>query len=185
MAAPDAKPGFLSAGITAFSPWGSRSTTPKPPQQQPPPQNEDEEKRAASGRGAQRGGDHSINRRPRLSLKKYPSDCPPLAVRWFHAVDVGTPPASALHNVQGSMLMEAGRSPSGSPSRPPNRPTSQPRDRRNGSPSPRTTPVPSSRHTRSRMPKRMRPRRNGAYGARPGLPQLVSRPTQRPAPASP
>lgn len=29
-----------------------------------------------------------VNRRPRLSLKRYPQDCPPLVVRWFHAVDL-------------------------------------------------------------------------------------------------
>ncbi|KAF2011943.1 DDHD-domain-containing protein [Aaosphaeria arxii CBS 175.79] len=85
MSTPETKPGFLSAGITAFSPWGSRSTTPKPP---PTTQNEEEDKSHASGMGTQRGGDHSVSRRPRLSLRKYPADCPPLNVRWFHAVDI-------------------------------------------------------------------------------------------------
>jgi hypothetical protein len=76
----DGKPGFLSAGINALSPWGSRSTTPKPP---PTSQPEDETKPPPT----QRGGDHTVNRR-RISPRKYPNDCPPTAVRWFHAVDV-------------------------------------------------------------------------------------------------
>lgn len=86
MSTPETKPGFLSAGITALSPWGSRSATPKPPP--PSSHHGDEDKAAGPGAGAQRGGDHVVNRRPRLSLRKYPSDCPPLVVRWFHAVDV-------------------------------------------------------------------------------------------------
>lgn len=79
MSAPDTKPGFLSAGITALSPWGSRSATPKPSQAA---QNDE------TAIGTQRGGDHTVTRRHRLSLRKYPNDCPPLQVRWFHAVDV-------------------------------------------------------------------------------------------------
>lgn len=35
----------------------------------------------------QQGTDHRINQRHRLSLKKYPRDCPPLRPQWFHAVD--------------------------------------------------------------------------------------------------
>ncbi|KAF2676355.1 DDHD-domain-containing protein [Lentithecium fluviatile CBS 122367] len=97
MSTPETKPGFLSAGITALSPWGSRTGTPKPP---PTPRNVDEdkdkdkdkdkgkEKAVVPGAGPQRGGDHMVNRRHRLSLKRYPQDCPPLVVRWFHAVDL-------------------------------------------------------------------------------------------------
>ncbi|KZM23828.1 uncharacterized protein EKO05_0001041 [Ascochyta rabiei] len=92
MSAPaDGKQGFL-AGL---SPWGSRAATPKPP---PTPTTteadktkgkEKEKEDASTGRlGTQRGGDHVIDRRHRLSLKRYPRDCPPLAVRWFHAVDL-------------------------------------------------------------------------------------------------
>lgn len=90
----EGKQGFL-AGL---SPWGSRAATPKPP---PTPttaeadktkgKDKDKEKEqdaSAGGLGTQRGGDHVVDRRHRLSLKRYPRDCPPLAVRWFHAVDV-------------------------------------------------------------------------------------------------
>ncbi|KAF2195813.1 DDHD-domain-containing protein [Zopfia rhizophila CBS 207.26] len=86
MSTPENRPGFLSAGITALSPWGSRSATPKPPQTND--DGDDRDKAPLSAMGTQRGGDHTINRRHRLSLRKYPNDCPPLVVRWFHAVDI-------------------------------------------------------------------------------------------------
>ncbi|PSN61487.1 DDHD-domain-containing protein [Corynespora cassiicola Philippines] len=120
MSTPENKPGFLSAGITALSPWGSRSPTPKPPNT-PKPDDADkrdaetsdkdrdedrkrmdkqrerererdrerdrEREKTGPAMGTQRGGDHMV-RRHRLSLRRYPSDCPPLVVRWFHAVDV-------------------------------------------------------------------------------------------------
>ncbi|KAF2272164.1 DDHD-domain-containing protein, partial [Westerdykella ornata] len=73
MSTPETKPGFLSAGITALSPWSSRSATPKPSQ----PPKHDEDKVPGTGTGAQRGGDHIVKRH-RISPKKYPSDCPPL-----------------------------------------------------------------------------------------------------------
>jgi len=92
MSAPaEGKQGFL-AGL---SPWGSRAATPKPPptpisaEAEKTKSNEKEKEDASAGRlGTQRGGDHVVDRRHRLSLKRYPRDCPPLAVRWFHAVDV-------------------------------------------------------------------------------------------------
>ncbi|KAF3007526.1 hypothetical protein E8E13_006105 [Curvularia kusanoi] len=92
----ESKQGFL-AGL---SPWGSRTATPKPP---PTPttaeaehaktkdknkEKEREKEASAGGLGIQQGGDHVVDRRHRLSLKRYPRDCPPLAVRWFHAVDL-------------------------------------------------------------------------------------------------
>lgn len=36
----------------------------------------------------QKGADHVISHRHRLSLRKYPRDCPRLRPQWFHAVDV-------------------------------------------------------------------------------------------------
>ncbi|KAF1354124.1 DDHD-domain-containing protein [Lizonia empirigonia] len=87
----EGKQGFL-AGL---SPWGSRAATPKPP---PTPtsvevdktrgKEKEKDDTSAGGLGTQRGGDHVVDRRHRLSLKRYPRDCPPLAVRWFHAVDL-------------------------------------------------------------------------------------------------
>jgi hypothetical protein len=91
MSTPETKPTFLSAGITALSPWGSRSSTPKPPQDSHSDdgdKDKEKDKLPVTGMAPQRGGDHTVNRRHRLSLRKYPNDCPPLVVRWYHAVDV-------------------------------------------------------------------------------------------------
>jgi hypothetical protein len=90
MSAPDSKQGFLAN----LSPWASRASTPKPPttprttDADRDKDNERAKEREAAVLGTQRGGDHVVDRRHRLSLKKYPQDCPPLAVRWYHAVDV-------------------------------------------------------------------------------------------------
>ncbi|KAF2730892.1 DDHD domain-containing protein [Polyplosphaeria fusca] len=85
MSTPDNKAGFLSAGIGALSPWGSRSATPKPPQAQ---SKDEDGKRQENTLGKQRGGDHVASHRHWISLKKYPEDCPSLVVRWFYAVDI-------------------------------------------------------------------------------------------------
>lgn len=77
---PSKQAGYLS-GLASYSPWGSRSSTPKPP----PPEHKADSSPAFE---PQRGGDHSVSRRHRLSLRQYPRDCPPLSVRWFHAVDI-------------------------------------------------------------------------------------------------
>lgn len=82
MASPDNK-SFLAGGINSWSPWSSRTATPKPPQAQ---HNEAETQEHTVQ--AKRGGDHKVSSLQRLSMKNYPQDCPPLAVRWFHAVDV-------------------------------------------------------------------------------------------------
>ena len=69
-----------AVNLASFSPWGSRSTTPKPAQTEGTGGN--------GGLGKQKGGDHVISHRHRLSLKRYPRDCPPLNVKWYYAVDV-------------------------------------------------------------------------------------------------
>ncbi|KAL5118672.1 hypothetical protein ACEQ8H_003349 [Pleosporales sp. CAS-2024a] len=88
MSAPDSKQGFLAN----LSPWGSRAATPKPPSTartaEPDRDSAKARERGVAVLGSQRGGDHVVDRRHRLSSKKYPPDCPPLAVRWYHAVDV-------------------------------------------------------------------------------------------------
>ena len=69
--------GFLES----FSPWVSRSTTPKPAD------SKDED--AGPGKlSNQKGTDHQISRLHRPTLKDYPSDCPKAGIRWFYAVDV-------------------------------------------------------------------------------------------------
>jgi hypothetical protein len=79
MSSPPNKQGYLS-GISSYSPWSSRSATPNPTAQ--------EKRQGDPAFEPQRGGDHSISKRHRLSLRKYPRDCPPLNVKWFHAVDI-------------------------------------------------------------------------------------------------
>jgi hypothetical protein len=71
---------YLSAAVESISPWGgTRSSTPKPPSAA----------REASGLRSQQGGDHTTQSwKHGLSSKRYPPDCPPLAARWFYAVDV-------------------------------------------------------------------------------------------------
>ncbi|KAK8236595.1 DDHD domain-containing protein [Phyllosticta capitalensis] len=85
MTAPDAKPSssYLSAGINAISPWGSRNQTPKT---HPAPEGGDTPPEINLVQ--QRGADHTVSNRHRLSLSKYPKDCPLPTVQWFHAVDV-------------------------------------------------------------------------------------------------
>ncbi|EOD46242.1 putative ddhd domain-containing protein [Neofusicoccum parvum UCRNP2] len=86
MSTPDAKPSYLSAGINAISPWGSRNQT---PQTHPAPDQGEPQPPELNLTQQSRGADHTVtHHRHRLSLKKYPRDCPPLVVQWFHAVDI-------------------------------------------------------------------------------------------------
>ncbi|KAJ5591759.1 uncharacterized protein N7459_002128 [Penicillium hispanicum] len=63
--------------LGTFSPWSTpRSSTPPP----------DRSSRAGVLQRSQ-GEDHTVTHRHKLSLRHYPSDCPPLKVRWFYAVD--------------------------------------------------------------------------------------------------
>ena len=69
---------YLASAVDSFNPWGGSRTatpTPKDPQPGPAPANP---------------GDHAVNPFYGQSLKRYPPDCPPLNVQWFHAVDVSS-----------------------------------------------------------------------------------------------
>lgn len=72
-----AEKSYLASAVDSINPWaGSRSTTPTPkdpPQPTVAPSNP---------------GDHTTNPFYGQSFKRYPPDCPPLNVQWFHAVDV-------------------------------------------------------------------------------------------------
>jgi hypothetical protein len=71
-----AEKSYLSSAVDSINPWSSsRSSTPTPKDPQPAP-------------APVNPGDHSINSFYGHSFKKYPYDCPPLAVQWFHATDV-------------------------------------------------------------------------------------------------
>lgn len=79
--AADSKTSFLGS----ISPWNiSRNATPPPP----PPQVEKEAVTETDALQKSQGDDHAVTRRPRLSLRDYPRDCPPLRTRWFYAVDI-------------------------------------------------------------------------------------------------
>ncbi|KAI2470907.1 DDHD domain-containing protein [Annulohypoxylon bovei var. microspora] len=76
---------YLASAVDSINPWNiNRSTTPTP-------------KDAASKpkpivptvpTAAKKADDHSTNTFYGQSFKKYPPECPPLNVMWFHAVDV-------------------------------------------------------------------------------------------------
>ncbi|TKA30497.1 hypothetical protein B0A50_02725 [Salinomyces thailandicus] len=75
----DQKPS--SSYLSKLSPWSRSPRIPpsdgkesKPPPKPPLRQ--------------QKGGDHVVSHRHRISLKQYPKDCPALRPCWFHAVDV-------------------------------------------------------------------------------------------------
>jgi len=80
MSAPDSRPGFLST----LSPWGSRATAATARSLQ-----HDRNDELRRGQEHERSRvDHVVHRRRRLSAAQYPADCPPLVVRWYHAVDL-------------------------------------------------------------------------------------------------
>lgn len=71
-----------ASAVDSFNPWGgSRSSTPVPKEPVPSP----------TAKQTNPRNDHSINPIYGLSAKKYPPDCPPLKVQWFHAVDASDP----------------------------------------------------------------------------------------------
>ncbi|KAL2132361.1 hypothetical protein VTI74DRAFT_3902 [Chaetomium olivicolor] len=74
----DKKPekSYLASAVDSINPWaGSRSATPTPKDPNPgvPPPST---------------GDHTTNPFYGQSLGRYPPDCPPLKVQWFHAADI-------------------------------------------------------------------------------------------------
>lgn len=76
----DPNQGYLKSSLGKLSPWTrSPSIAPSKVKDGEPPEAVLQE---------QKGADHRVSTRHRLSLRKYPKDCPPLRVQWFHAVDV-------------------------------------------------------------------------------------------------
>ncbi|KAK4176722.1 putative phospholipase [Triangularia setosa] len=67
---------YLASAVDSINPWaGPRSTTPTPKDPQP-------------SRVPSTTVDHTLNPFYGQSFKRYPPDCPPPNVQWFHAVDV-------------------------------------------------------------------------------------------------
>lgn len=79
---------YLASAVDSINPWNinrsitpSRSTTPTPTPR-------DDSFPKSITMPTQKADDHSTNTLYGQSFKKYPPDCPPLNVMWFHAVDV-------------------------------------------------------------------------------------------------
>ncbi|KAI1495552.1 DDHD domain-containing protein [Biscogniauxia marginata] len=76
-----AEKSYLASAVESINPWtANRSTTPTPKETPPLPKPQPPTARKAD--------DHSTNTLYGQSFRKYPADCPPLNVMWFHAVDV-------------------------------------------------------------------------------------------------
>ncbi|KAI1639941.1 DDHD domain-containing protein [Biscogniauxia mediterranea] len=72
---------YLASAVESINPWtANRSTTPAPKETPPLPK----PKPVAT----KKADDHSTNTLYGQSFRRYPADCPPLNVMWFHAVDV-------------------------------------------------------------------------------------------------
>lgn len=78
--------GYFSSAVDSMNPWaGSRSTTPTP--KEPASSSTTPPLPSTSGPSTVPGY-HTTSHVYGQSLKRYPPDCPPLNVMWFHAVDV-------------------------------------------------------------------------------------------------
>ncbi|ORY65284.1 DDHD domain-containing protein [Pseudomassariella vexata] len=74
---------YLASAVDSLNPWTtSRSISPAPKQKEMPPPSK------PVPAPSKKADDHSINTLYGQSFKRYPADCPPLNVLWFHAVDV-------------------------------------------------------------------------------------------------
>lgn len=67
--------------LESWSPWPSRSNTPKPGQSKG-------DGSVATALNVQQGNDRALRSRFRFALRHYPPDCPPSQVQWYYAVDV-------------------------------------------------------------------------------------------------
>ncbi|KAL2162451.1 hypothetical protein VTH06DRAFT_7364 [Thermothelomyces fergusii] len=71
-----AEKSYLASAVDSINPWaGTRNATPTPKDPQPPV-------------STSNSTDHVTNPFYGQSIGRYPPDCPPLKVRWFHAADI-------------------------------------------------------------------------------------------------
>ncbi|KAL8416038.1 hypothetical protein RB596_006554 [Gaeumannomyces avenae] len=78
--------GYFSSAVDSMNPWaGSRSTTPTP--KEPGSSSTTPPLPSASGPSTAPGY-HTTSHVYGQSQRRYPPDCPPLKVMWFHAVDI-------------------------------------------------------------------------------------------------
>ncbi|KAH8671165.1 DDHD domain-containing protein [Xylariales sp. PMI_506] len=81
----DKKPekSYLASAVDSINPWtASRSSTPTPRDKEMPPPPK------SSAQPSKPADDHSVTTLYGQSFRRYPPDCPPLNVQWFHAVDI-------------------------------------------------------------------------------------------------
>jgi DDHD domain len=117
MSSPGNTPGASFLGsLESFSPWGSRSATPKALSDQdnrptttsplaagPQAPGEDAKDQQDDSRDQlkeEKGADHRVSNRYRIPPNDYPEDCPPLLVRWFYATDVIKRRPQALYGIR-------------------------------------------------------------------------------------
>ena len=74
---------YLSSAVESLNPWGPRSTTPTPGGEKHEPPSP-----ASTVAPSNDPQDHAVGQLYGQSVRRYPTDCPPLRVQWFHAVDV-------------------------------------------------------------------------------------------------
>lgn len=75
---------YFASAVDSINPWNTaRSTTPTPKDNNPPPKPP-----AAKTTPTKKADDHTVNTLYGQSFRRYPPECPPLNVMWFHAVDV-------------------------------------------------------------------------------------------------
>ena len=78
-----AEKSYFASAVDSINPWNTaRSTTPTPKDNPPP------KPAPPKSTPTKKADDHTVNTLYGQSFRRYPSDCPPLNVMWFHAVDV-------------------------------------------------------------------------------------------------
>lgn len=80
-----AEKSYFASAVDSINPWNTtRSTTPtlkeNPPPKPAPP----------TSAPTKKADDHTVNTLYGQSFRRYPPDCPPLNIMWFHAVDVSS-----------------------------------------------------------------------------------------------
>lgn len=81
-APPDEQQSSYLSSLSKLSPWTRSPAI-------PPSKGKDGEPDASPLLQQQKGADHRVlGSRHKMSQRKYPADCPPMRVQWFHAVDV-------------------------------------------------------------------------------------------------
>jgi hypothetical protein len=80
---------YFASAVESINPFtSSRSSSPAPPNKEKDKAKEMPPPAKPARANTQKADDHSINTLYGQSFRRYPPDCPPLNVQWFHAADV-------------------------------------------------------------------------------------------------